>query len=385
MKKHRVAVVGCGALASCTHLPNSRKNPRIELICACDADASSAAKAKESFGAGRAETDWRKVVEAEDVDVCVLATRQDFRGEFIIPALEAGKPVYTEKPLAPDRKEMFDILRASRRTGVPVCVGHNRRSSPAMLEFHRLVEKARRAPSPIRPSVDRGEVHKPLPEEDSLQLLMRVNDDSRSWKGYAFEDDSDGTMFAEMVHFIDLALWLNPSPPTRVMAEGSIRGNFCMILTHADGSLCTTQHSLNGSFDYPKELFEASTSFVTVAMDQHLELRQAGLPDESMVQTFPHKLNGEEAPERGMSGYMAIMERELKRATETGGTPGYQTPNKGHYEHLDRFLTHVEGEGENPCDLASAVVVNRLALKFMESARLGLPVAVAPEDWHIPE
>ena len=58
--------------------------------------------------------------------------------------------------------------------------------------------------------------------------------------------------------------------------------------------------------------------------------------------------------------------------------------NKGHYEHMDRFLTHIEGKGENPCDIEGAVAVNRVTLKLVESARMVVPVAVNPEDWHIP-
>ena len=45
----------------------------------------------------------------------------------------------------------------------------------------------------------------------------------------------------------------------------------------------------------------------------------------------------------------------------------------------------IEGKGENPCDVESAVPVNRIAIKFLESARLGMPVAVGPEDWRLPE
>jgi predicted dehydrogenase len=109
----------------------------ITLQVVCDTDKENLAYCQKRFGAVRAESDWRKVIEADDVDLCILATHQTFRGEFIIPALKAGKPVYTEKPLSPDIDEMMEILKVTRATGVPVCVGHNRRSSPAMIEFRR--------------------------------------------------------------------------------------------------------------------------------------------------------------------------------------------------------------------------------------------------------
>ncbi|MCA1808681.1 MAG: Gfo/Idh/MocA family oxidoreductase, partial [Lentisphaerae bacterium] len=206
-KQHRLAVVGCGALAQLVHLPNAQKNPRVELTAVCDIDPATAERCREKFGARRAETDWRRIVQDADIDLCILATHTNLRGEFIIPALEAGKPVYTEKPLAPDRAEMLAIVRAVRRTGVPVCVGHNRRSSPAVLELKRLLEKARTAKQTDRPSVDRGQVTpEQVPEAAGLQVLMRINDDVRSWKSWIFMADA-GCMFVEMVHFLDLALW----------------------------------------------------------------------------------------------------------------------------------------------------------------------------------
>src|SRR5690349_13168413 len=101
MKKHRVAVVGCGALAREVHLPNCQNNERVELVAGGDIDAAAAQHCHQQFAAARMETDWRKIVDAPDIDVCILATPHDFRGEFITPALQAGKAVYTEKPLAP--------------------------------------------------------------------------------------------------------------------------------------------------------------------------------------------------------------------------------------------------------------------------------------------
>lgn len=355
MKKHRIAVVGCGSLAEMVHLPNIVRNPRLELIVACDLDAPTAELCRDRYGAGRAETDWRKVVEADDVDLILLATHTNLRGELIIPALLAGKPVYTEKPLGTDRDEMMEIVRTTRETGVPVCVGHNRRSSPAVLEFRRLLEKAKTAEKVARPSVDRrGDVGRRLPEEDQLQMLIRINDDARSWKDWIFHD-REGIMFAEMVHFIDLALWLNDRRPARVFAEGSPRGNFALIIRFDDGSITTMHHTMVGNFDYPKELIEATVNNVSIAMDHHTEVRQMGLPDEAAV--------------------VRVGEWESVRVGESETL----MVCKGHYAHLDRFLDHIEGRGENPCDVESAVIVNALAVKFLESARSGAPIAVSLE------
>jgi len=379
MKRHRVAVVGCGAIARGIHLPNVVKNPRAELIAACDVDPGAAKSCREEFGAKRAETDWRCVVEADDVDMIILATHTNLRSDLIVPALGAGKPVYVEKPLAASEEEMLEIILAGRETGVPVCVGHNRRSSPAMLEFRRLVDRVVDGAKPTPPSVDRSQGRERIPEEDRFQFLIRINDDSRSWKHWVFED-AQGIMFAEMVHFLDLALWLNPGRPVRLFVEGSRRGNFTIVLRFDDGSITTMQHTMVAHFDYPKELFEFTGRHFTVAMEQHIEIRQSGFEDEPAVRAFPLMEESSWARERGIACFLRDAAAEGERARKEGRRPRWIQVNKGHFEHLDRFLTHMEGKGPNPCNAASAVPVTRLALRCLESAAVETPVDVPPED-----
>lgn len=383
MKIHRIAVVGCGSLAQGTHLPNIVSNPRLKLVAVCDLVEKNAEICRRQFGAERVETDWRRIVAADDIDLCLLATHTDLRGEFILPALEAGKPVYSEKPLAPSVDEMLTIVRKARSTGVPVCVGHNKRSSPAMIEFRRLLEKAAHNRG-TAPSIDRSGERGPIPEESGRQILMRINDDVRSWKNWIFWD-REGIIFAEMVHFVDLALLFNPGRPVRVFAEGSQRGNFAIVIRFDDGSQTTMHHSMVGHFDYPKELFEATLNNITLVMDQHLEVRQSGLADEKLVKAFPFADDSQWASGEGISGYMQSLETEIKAAAQEKRHPRWIGVDKGHARHLNMFLDCIEGRGENPCDVESAVPVNRLTLKILDSVRLGLPVAVGPADWHVPE
>ena len=56
-----------------------------------------------------------------------------------------------------------------------------------------------------------------------------------------------------------------------------------------------------------------------------------------------------------------------------------------HVIRLETRSPNIEGKGENPCDVESAVAVNMVALKLLQSVRLGLPVVIGPEDWSIPQ
>ena len=395
--KLRAAVVGCGSLANGGHLPALQKSEVFDLVATCDRYADAAEAAAARWGAKRACTDWHDVTAAGDVDLIVLCTHTNLRGELICEALRRGKPVYTEKPLATSRAEMLEIFRAVRETGVPVCVGHNRRSSPAVLEFKRLMDLARQNGADRAAIIDRNTGRRDrLDEENQTQLLLRVNDDIRTWKTWIFEDEQ-GIILAEMVHFIDLALWLIPSAPVEAFAIGSPRGNFTEIIRFRDGSAATLHQTMVGNFDYPKELFEATLRNVTIAMEHHVEVRQRGLESEPFRTCFPLKHGGELSGKQGIEAFHEAVDRlqQMKRAACRGGrrtqrsqpsssrespAPLFIEPNKGHVRHLESFGLHVLGKGENPCPVESAIVVTNIALKLLESVRLGLPVKIGPED-----
>ena len=109
-----------------------------------------------------------------------------------------------------------------------------------------------------------------------------------------------------------------------------------------------------------------------------------GMKDEKTLVTFPYAEDVTWAKQQGLTGYMREIEQERTRAEKEGRKPAWLNVNKGHYEHLDRFLDCIEGKGANPCDIESAVAVNLIMLKILDSARSGLPVAVSPEDWNLP-
>ncbi len=385
MRVHRLAMVGCGAFARLYHLPIIHANPRAQLAVVCDLNPDVAKECAERFHARKATADWHEVIDDPDVDAIILATHTNLRAELIIPALQAGKPVFVEKPVANTDAEMVEIVRAGRAARLPVCVDHNRRSSPAMHDLCQLLQKARNGPGGHLPSVDRSDGGKraAMPQEKQTQILIRVNDDCRSWVDWALTD-AEGILFAEMVHFIDVAMWLmNPLPITRVFAEGSAQGNFALIMRFADGSLATIQQTICGHFDYPKELIEVTANHVTMAMEHHVELRQRGLEDEPFRRTYPFKSIDGGIEDGGIEAFHRAVTETFDNARRTGNPPVFISPDKGHAAHIDRFLDCIEGKGENPCDVVDAVRVTRVALKLLESVRRGQPVEIRDSDWQI--
>ncbi len=379
--KMPAAVIGCGALANGAHLPNIATSDEIELCAVCDVRRETAVQAQKEWGAGRHETDWCAITDADDIDLIVLCTHSSLRGEIICEALRHGIAVYTEKPLAESTSEMAEILATHKETGVPVCVGHNRRSSPAMLEFKRLVDKARVEGADRGAIIDRLHEKKfKFDEEDQTQTLIRINDDVRTWKAWIY-DDKAGIILQEMVHFIDLALWLNDSAPSKVYASGSNRGNFTEIISFEDGSQTTLMHSMVGNFDYPKELIEVGLRNVTICLDHHMEVRQRGLDSEPFRTSFPLGSGAEVTDKIGLESFYEAGDRFQEIRRQGGELPAMSAfPEKGHNSHLHRFAAHLRGDGENPCPLESAIEVTNIALRLLESVRSGQPIKLQPED-----
>lgn len=382
-KPFRVAAVGCGNMMRYGHLRTMARSDLLEVVLACDRDVDTARAIQQDFNVPDICTDWRDVVSTADgIDIAILATHTNLRGEFIVPALEAGIPVYTEKPLAATSREARRIVDASARTNVPVCVGYNRRSAPAVLEMQRLLQIARAQGTDTFGIIDRNTgIRTPLPEESRMQTLLRVNDDLRTWKPWIFDDDQ-GIMFAEMVHFIDLAILLHaPAPVVRVYAEGSPRGNFVQVLTFADGSLSTIRHSCVSNFDAPKELIEITCRYVTIENDNHVEVRQAGLSREPAAFYFPCAFGtGYTRGKQGIAGFreaVAACRADMDSSDPKGARVPF--PDKGHLRHLERFALHTAGQGRNPCSASTAIVVNNVALQLLESVRRGIPLAVDPD------
>ena len=128
-------------LASFFELPC---RPRMAAICGRDPDAVAAAAAR--LGWHAAETDWKRLVQRDDVDLVDVCTPGSSHAEISIAALEAGKHVLCEKPLANTVEEARAMAAAAERAatgGVRAMVGFNFRRVPAVALARELVAAGR--------------------------------------------------------------------------------------------------------------------------------------------------------------------------------------------------------------------------------------------------
>ena len=149
MKELRVGVVGCGFMGR-THsnafgrvgnffdLPY---RPVLQAVCARSGD--KAGRFARQWGFARAETDWRRMVEAPDIDLIDIATPNDTHREIAAAAAQAGKMVMCEKPLGRNPSEGEEMVRAVEAAGVANMVWYNYRRVPAVMLAKQLIGEGR--------------------------------------------------------------------------------------------------------------------------------------------------------------------------------------------------------------------------------------------------
>lgn len=131
-----VAVIGAGLQAE-RRIPALLDDPHIRLALIVDIAERRAEKLAQRYGAA-ASTDWRSVIRDPAIHCVLVLTYPDTHAEMSIAAMEAGKDVLCEKPLARTDDEARNMVRTAEETGRILKCGFNHRHHPAVTEAHRL-------------------------------------------------------------------------------------------------------------------------------------------------------------------------------------------------------------------------------------------------------
>ncbi|MFN2316291.1 MAG: bi-domain-containing oxidoreductase [Gemmatimonadales bacterium] len=128
----RLGVIGAGAFARAVHFPVLRQlSKQFSVVGVATRSGLSATVAAKEIGAATATADYRTLLERDDVDAVLIATRHDQHARLAQEALRAGKAVLLEKPAAMHQEELDALLATVEETGLPFLVGFNRRFSRA--------------------------------------------------------------------------------------------------------------------------------------------------------------------------------------------------------------------------------------------------------------
>jgi predicted dehydrogenase len=317
----RVGLIGPGGFAARVLVPAlTAEGATLQVVGGGAGPSASAAARNGSFR--RAAPDASAVIADSDVDAVVIATRNVDHAPLVIEALQAGKHVFCEKPLALTVDELRAAIEAAQRAPGTLLVGFNRRFSPLLREMAAFLATPG-LPMTIAYRVSAG----PLPDDHWMHDLAQ----------------GGGRALGEACHFVDSLCFLAGRPVSEVHACGlgsSVRpmqacDNLAVSLRFADGSVASLLYVSEGSPLVPKERVEGFCAARSAILDDYRSLELC-------------------------DGHRRYSRR-------------VKAQDKGHRQEMAAFLRAARS-GEPAIGLAELDNVSLATLAIVESLRTGRPV-----------
>jgi predicted dehydrogenase len=195
-KTLKIALVGVGAAAQVNHIPALKKVEGLELVALCDRDPEKAQRVAQKFGIPAAVGRIEELLEIEDLDAVDVCTPNYLHAPMAIAALEAGKHVLCERPLARSREEAAAMAKAAKKADRILACAVQHRFRPDAQLLRRFVEKG-----------DLGEIF--LAKAGWLRLKTQW--DSDEWRRQKRESGG-GVVLDLGFHMLDLSLWVLGQP-----------------------------------------------------------------------------------------------------------------------------------------------------------------------------
>ena len=316
-----LGVIGAGNFARTVLLPRLKKIDRVDLHTLVTQRGISAEHSQETFGFAHADTDVDAIFDNSDINAVLITTPHSTHAAMTARALEAGKSVLVEKPLALDRSELNDVIRARLASDAFLQVGFNRRFAPLSVQARDRLAAA----------------------GGTKYILLRVNAGQlpeESWQNAP--EEGNGRILGEVCHFIDLAHFLVGADIRSVQANAaSVSQGACDDLTvslnFSDGSLATIAYTSLGDAAYSKELVEAFAGGTVININDFRSMTVAARGHESRSGRFSEQ-------------------------------------DKGHAAELKAFVDAVASGRPAPADEAEIVQSSYATIAVLESLQRGGPV-----------
>jgi predicted dehydrogenase len=259
-----LGVLGAGNFAGSVLFPVLAKLPQVDKVAVASASGLHAQSAAAKYGFRRVASDEAELLADPAINTIAVLTRHDLHAMQVVRALQAGKHVYCEKPLALNADQLVEIQTTlAQCPSSLLMVGFNRRFAPLAL---RLADFLR----------DR---------QEPLVAHYRINAGFLPLSHWLHDpEQGGGRIIGEGCHFIDFLAFLVGAPPVAVQAQalpdlGRYRAdNVLLTFTFPDGSLGNISYLANGDKAFPKERLEAFCGGRVAVLDDFrtLELVQNG-------------------------------------------------------------------------------------------------------------
>ncbi len=251
----KLGVLGAGLFANATLLPAIKKIPDIELVGIASAGGLHAQHSAKKFGFAYATSSDDEILNDPNINTVAILTRHDLHADLVVKALQAGKHVFVEKPLALDKIGLDKVIAALTIDHGPqtetngssstvhglLTVGFNRRFAPLAIELSKFLTN-RTEPLHVHYRVNAG----------TIPLTHWTHDPAQG----------GGRVIGEGCHFVDFLAFLAGAAPVSVNAHALPDGgkyredNLSMTFTFPDGSIGVVDYLANGDKSFPKERIE---------------------------------------------------------------------------------------------------------------------------------
>ena len=194
MSNLKIGIIGCGGISNGKHMPAlSRLSDKVEMVAFCDIIVERAQEAAKKYGTSDAKVyeDYHQLLEDKSIDVVHVLTPNRSHCEITVAALEAGKHVMCEKPMAKTAADARKMLEAAKRSGKKLTIGYQNRCRPDSLLLKKAVDRG-----------DLGEIYFAKAHAIRRRAVP-------TWGVFLNEYEQGGGPLIDIgTHALDLTLWM---------------------------------------------------------------------------------------------------------------------------------------------------------------------------------
>jgi predicted dehydrogenase/threonine dehydrogenase-like Zn-dependent dehydrogenase len=268
-----VGIIGAGNFTSAMILPCLKKT-QAKLKYISSAGGLTGTVLAKKFNIANSTTDNNSILNDNDIDLVMVTTRHNSHASLVVQALDHGKHVFVEKPLALNLAELDQIIEATEKSKKTVTVGFNRRFAPLAVKMKTLLGNSG-SPMNIVATMNAGFIPDNVWVHD-----MEVG---------------GGRIIGEACHFIDLISFITNSQVVSVCMNAMGQhpmdnsDNASILLKYENGTNAVINYFANGSKAYSKERIEVYHQERTLVMDNWRKLSGYGFKNFSSASSGQDK------------------------------------------------------------------------------------------------
>lgn len=193
MERYRTAVIGCGMISK-NHFKALKNVKNAECLAVCDTDREKAMGAAETYAVEKTYFDYRELLQDDSIDVVHICTPHHLHAQMAIDALNAGKHVLCEKPMALTTEDATAMKEARDRSGKQLGICFQNRYNEASVYMKKLLEG--------------GSLGNVIGARGQVTWDRKPEYYTTSpWRG-RWETEGGGVLINQAIHTFDLLQWL---------------------------------------------------------------------------------------------------------------------------------------------------------------------------------